>query len=60
MKIQIGDQIRDMTQSEIDNYATVIEEAKNALAESNAVKASLHKKFAAFGLTESEIAVLVG
>ncbi len=60
MKIQIGDQVRDMTESEIANYSTVIEEAETALAESDAVRTSLKKKLAALGLSADELAALIG
>lgn len=49
-----------MTESEIANYSTVIEEAETALAELDAVRTSLKKKLAALGLSADELTALIG
>ena len=67
MKIQIGDEIRDMTQDEIDNFNRVVAEREKeqldaATAQVAAAKAkqSAISKLKALGLTDDEIVALVG
>jgi len=63
MKIQIGDEVRDMTDDELDNYERVIEEqaAQIAALESKAAAAASGRaKLAALGLTDDEINALLG
>lgn len=59
MKIQIGDEIRDMTQAEVANYSAVISEAESAKAHADAIVASVKKKLSTLGLTNDEIATLL-
>jgi len=63
MKIQIGDEVRDMTDDELKNYEQVIKEqaAQIAALESRiAAIASGRAKLAALGLTDAEIAAFFG
>jgi len=63
MKIQIGDEVRDMTAEEAANYSRVVREAEAQLqadAERDAARASGRAKLAALGLTDAEIAALLG
>jgi len=63
MKIQIGDEVRDMTDDELNNYEQVIEEQAAqiaAIASKAAAAASGRAKLAALGLTEHEINALLG
>jgi hypothetical protein len=60
MKIQIGDQVREMTADERANYDTIIANAAKAADDKAAAIASARAKLAALGLTEQEIAALLG
>ena len=63
MKIQIGTEIRDMTPDEVVEYNAAIIDQQNTIAQIEAVEAartSAKAKLAALGLTEAEIAALVG
>lgn len=63
MKIQIGDQIRDMTDDEKANYDAVKLEAAAhiaAIEAAVAAKVSARAKLVALGLTDAEIVALVG
>jgi hypothetical protein len=63
MKIQIGDQVRDMTQDELANYEQVQRDTEKVIATIDAKAAALvsaRTKLAALGLTNDEIAALLG
>jgi len=63
MKMQIGDEVRDMTQDEIANHNNVLVEQTAAIAAIEAIEAaktSAKAKLAALGLTDNEINALVG
>jgi uncharacterized protein YdbL (DUF1318 family) len=63
MKIQHGDQVRDMTAEERANYEQVIADAEAAAATVDAIaaaKASAKAKLGALGLSDDEINALVG
>jgi len=63
MKIQIGDEVRDMTDDEKTNYDAVKREAAAqvaAIEAAAAAKVSARAKLKALGLTDAEIAALVG
>jgi len=63
VKIQIGTEIRDMTPDEVVEYNAAIIDQQNTIAQIEAVEAartSAKAKLAALGLTEAEIAALVG
>lgn len=63
MKIQHGDQIRDMTADEQANYDDCIANAQAAAAAADAKAAALASarvKLAALGLSEAEVAALLG
>ena len=61
--IQIGDEVREMTKAEHDQWLLDVEEAKTRLAARQAKQAaaeSARAKLKAFGLTDDEVAALVG
>jgi len=63
MKIQIGDEVRDMTDDEKANYDAVKREAAAqvaAIEAAAAAKVSGRAKLAALGLTDDEINALLG
>lgn len=63
MKIQIGNEVRDMTNDEKTNFENVKREAElqiAALEAAAAAKASARAKLAALGLTDAEIAAFLG
>jgi hypothetical protein len=63
MKIQIGDEIRDMTPAELENYNAIlasIEVDKQQQAQKQQNRANAISKLEALGLTAEEIAALVG
>jgi len=63
VKIQIGDEIRDMTDDEKVNYDAVKREATAhvaAIEAAAAAKVSARGKLKALGLSDDEIAALVG
>lgn len=63
MKIQIGDEIRDMSDDEKANYDAVKREAAAhvaAIEAAAAAKVSARAKLKALGLTDDEIAALGG
>jgi len=63
MKIQIGDEIREMTADEIANYDLVLADQQAVISQINAAqqaRISAINKLAALGLTETEITALVG
>lgn len=63
MKIQIGTEIRDMTPDEVAEYDAAMNDQQNVIAQIEAAEAartSAKAKLAALGLTEAEIAALVG
>jgi hypothetical protein len=63
MKIQHGDAIRDMTPDEEANYRQCVENAAAAAAAADARAAALasaRTKLAALGLTDAEVAALLG
>lgn len=62
-KIQIDDQIRDATQDEADVLDSIRDEVNNqirAIENLAAAKVSARAKLKALGLTDDEIAALVG
>lgn len=63
MKIQIGEEVREMTDDEKANYDAVKREASAqvaAIEAAAAAKVSARAKLKALGLTDAEIAALVG
>jgi hypothetical protein len=63
MKIQIGDEVRDMTQDEVANYKQVQRDSESVIAIIDAKAAALasaRTKLAALGLTDDEVAALLG
>jgi len=63
MKIQIGNEVRDMTFEEVQNYEqTLLEQSiqQEALEAKLAAKESAKVKLAALGLTEDEVNALIG
>lgn len=63
MKIQIGDELRDMSDDEKTNYDAVKREAAAHLAAIESIaaaKVSARVKLKALGLTDDEIAALAG
>jgi hypothetical protein len=63
MKIQHGDEIRDMTPDEEANYRQCVKNAEAAAAAADiraAALASARTKLAALGLTDAEVAALLG
>jgi hypothetical protein len=63
MKIQVGDEVRDMTPDEIAGYDAAMNDQLNIIAQIEAVEAaktSAKAKLTALGLTDSEIKALVG
>lgn len=63
MKIQIGNDVRDMTADEIANHDAVLADQQAVIADIEAAqqaRASAISKLAALGLTDAEITALVG
>ena len=60
MKIQIGDDVREMTADERANYDTIIANAAKTADDRAAAIASARAKLAGLGLTADEIAALLG
>ena len=63
MKIQIGDEVRDMTAAEQSNFDAVVAqqaELTKTLLDTAAAAASGRAKFAALSLTDDEINALLG
>lgn len=63
MKIQIGDEVRDMTAEEVANYKQVQRDTEAVIATIDAKAAALasaRTKLAALGLSDTEIAALLG
>ena len=63
MKIQIGDEVRDMTAAEKSNFDAVVAqqaELTQTLMDIAAAAASGRAKLAALGLTDDEINALLG
>lgn len=63
MKVQIGEQIREMTETEYAAHQSALESAVSALETSKSVakaRASALIKLEALGLTPAEVAALVG
>ncbi len=63
MKIQIGDDIRDMTTDEKANYDAVVAEQLKVVSEIKAAekaRESAISKLSALGLTDAELAALIG
>jgi hypothetical protein len=63
MKIQIGDEVRDMTAEEVANYKQVQRDSESVIATIDAKAAALasaRTKLAALGLTDDEVAALLG
>lgn len=63
MKIQIGDEVRDMTAEEVANYKQVQRNSESVIATIDAKAAALasaRTKLAALGLTDDEVAALLG
>lgn len=59
-RIQIGEEVREMTDAEFAEHQAYIEEQRIALEASQNAKLSGRAKLAALGLTEAEIAALLG
>jgi len=63
MKIQIGDEVRNMTAAEKANHDAVVaeqDELTQRMLDDAAAAASGRAKFAALGLTDDEIKALLG
>jgi len=63
MKIQIGDEVRDMTADEQANYDAVLVEQTDitqTIIDKAAAKESAKAKLAALGLTEEEVNAIIG
>ena len=60
MKIQIGDEVRDMTADERANYEEITAAAAASSDAKAAAIASARAKLAALGLTDAEVAALLG
>lgn len=63
MKVQIGDEVRDMTETEFAAHESALQSAATSLAAAEAVaeaRARALTKLQALGLTAAEVAALVG
>lgn len=58
--IQIGDDVREMTEQEFADHQKYIAEQTEAVNAQIAIKASAIAKLAVLGLTDEEIAAIVG
>ena len=60
MKVQIDDTVKDATDAEVQRVNDIAAELATAAEQAAAARASVRTKLAALGLTDAELAALLG